>query len=57
MADGAIAQPTWFDPYEEASIDLSRYSSVQSFFDYGTKAVMPDLVFYTQLGSDETPSA
>lgn len=47
MIDGAIAQPAVIYPYAEPEkIPLSNDYGVSMFFDYGTKALTPDLIFY-----------
>jgi hypothetical protein len=46
MADGAIAQPVVTYPYTEPErIPLSNDSAVALFYNYGTKALSPDLIF------------
>ena len=47
MIDGAIAQPAVIYPYKEPEkIPLSNDYGVSMFFDYGTKALTPDLIFH-----------
>lgn len=47
MIDGAIAQPALIYPYAQPEkIPLSNDYGVSMFFDYGTKALTPDLIFY-----------
>lgn len=46
MADGAVAQPIMSDQYTAEKIPLSNAYGVELFYHYGTKAVMPDLIFY-----------
>lgn len=47
MVEGAIAQPALIYPYAEPEkIPLSNDFGVSMFFDYGTKALTPDLIFY-----------
>ena len=47
MIEGAIAQPAVIYPYAEPEkIPLSNDYGVSMFFDYGTKALTPDLIFY-----------
>jgi hypothetical protein len=47
MIEGAIAQPAVIYPYAEPEkIPLSNDYGVSMFFDYGTKAMTPDLIFY-----------
>ncbi len=50
MATESIAQPVSIMPYETDDIPLSADQAVQMFYDYGTKALMPDLVKYATLG-------
>lgn len=51
MADGAIAQPVMSDAYTAEKIPLSNAYGVEMFYHYGTKAVMPDLIFYKEKSS------
>lgn len=47
MIDGSIAQPAVIYPYREPEkIPLSNDYGVSMFFDYGTKALTPDLIFH-----------
>lgn len=47
MIEGAIAQPAVIYPYgEPEKIPLSNDYGVSMFFDYGTKALTPDLIFH-----------
>lgn len=46
MATGAVAQPVSAQPYAPERIALSKAMAAELFFDYGTKAVMADLIFY-----------
>ena len=48
MVDGAIAQPVMSDEYKAEKIPLSNAYGVELFYNYGTKAVMPDLIFYKE---------
>lgn len=48
MVDGAIAQPVMSDEYKAEKIPLSNAYGVELFYSYGTKAVMPDLIFYKE---------
>lgn len=48
MADGAIAQPIMSNEYKPEKIPLSEAYAVELFYHYGTKAVMPDLIFYKE---------
>ena len=46
MIEGAIAQPAVIYPYKEPEkIPLANDYGVSMFFDYGTKALTPDLIF------------
>ena len=45
MIEGAVAQPAVIYPYKEPEkIPLSNDWGVSMFFDYGTKALTPDLI-------------
>lgn len=47
MIQGAVAQPVVLYPYKEPEkIPLSNDYGISFFFDYGTKALTPDLIFY-----------
>lgn len=47
MIEGAIAQPVVIYPYKDPEkIPLSNDYGVSMFFDYGTKALTPDLIFH-----------
>ena len=47
MVDGAVAQPVVMYPYRAPErIPLSNDMAVAMFYDYGTKALTPDLIFY-----------
>lgn len=47
MIEGAIAQPAVIYPYKEPEkIPLSNDYGVSMFYDYGTKALTPDLIFH-----------
>lgn len=46
MADGAVAQPVFSSPAFPEKIPLSNALGFGLFFSYGTKAVMPDLIFF-----------
>lgn len=48
MVDGAIAQPVMSNEYKPEKIPLSEAFAVELFYHYGTKAVMPDLIFYKE---------
>lgn len=52
MAEGAIAQPVVLYPYAEPEkIPLSNDFGVGLFYDYGTKALAPDLIFFFEEGA------
>lgn len=47
MIEGALAQPAVIYPYKDPEkIPLSNDYGVSMFFDYGTKALTPDLIFH-----------
>ena len=48
MVTGSVAQPVLPRPYTAEKIPLSEAYAVELFFYYGTKAVMPDLIFYKE---------
>lgn len=53
MIEGAIAQPAVIYPYKEPEkIPLSNDYGVSMFFDYGTKALTPDLIFHYSTSTD-----
>lgn len=45
MVEGAVAQPVMAKQYVAEKIPLSDAYGVELFYDYGTKAVTPDLIF------------
>ena len=45
MVVGAVAQPVYSVPYRAEKVPLSDAHAVSIFFHYGTKTVMPDLIF------------
>lgn len=45
MVRGSVAQPVTMDQYDAARIPLSNAFAVELFYSFGTKAVMPDLIF------------
>ncbi|MEA4831938.1 hypothetical protein SDC9_75303 [bioreactor metagenome] len=52
MIDGAIAQPVVTYPYKDPEkIPLSNDYGVAFFYDYGTKALTPDLIFFYEKGA------
>ena len=50
MIDGAVAQPVVTDEYDVEKIPLSNNYGLELFFSKGTKAIMPDLIKYANLG-------
>lgn len=46
MAYGSIAQPVVAQPYEVERIPLSNAIAIELYYNYGTQAVMPDLIKY-----------
>ena len=50
MVDGAIAQPVKSTPYSAEKIPLSEAYGIELFYHYGTKSVMPDLIFKNKKG-------
>jgi len=52
MVEGAIAQPVVIYPYADPEkIPLSNDYGVSMFYDYGTKALAPDLIFFFEEGA------
>lgn len=52
MIDGAIAMPAVIYPYKDPEkIPLSNDFAVALFYDYGTKALTPDLIFFYEKGA------
>ncbi len=52
MVEGAIAQPVVLYPYAEPEkIPLSNDYGVSLFYDYGVKALTPDLIFFFEEGA------
>jgi hypothetical protein len=47
MVQGAIAQPIGVTPYNPTRIPLSKAIAIELFYDYGTDALTPDLIFYS----------
>lgn len=45
MVRGAVAQPVMADQYTAEKIPLSKAIGIELFFDYGTEAITPDLIF------------
>ena len=50
MVDGALAQPVKSTPYSAEKIPLSEAYGIELFYHYGTKSVMPDLIFKNKKG-------
>ena len=46
IVDGAIAQPVRSNQYTAEKVPLSNATAIELFYSYGTKTVMPDLLFY-----------
>jgi hypothetical protein len=46
MMVGAVAQPVAVVDFKTGEIPLSNETAMQMFFNYGTQAVMPDLIMY-----------
>lgn len=54
MIDGAIALPVVIYPYKDPEkIPLSNDYAVAMFYDYGCKALTPDLIFFYEKGAGE----
>ena len=52
MIEGAIAQPVVIYPYKDPEkIPLSNDYGVAMFYDYGTEALTPDLIFFYEKGA------
>lgn len=45
MVKGAVAQPVMMDQYAAEKVPMSDAIAVELFYNYGTKAVTPDLIF------------
>ena len=52
MCTGSIAQPVMPTPYEPSRIPLSKAIAIELYYSYGTKAVMPDLIYYVGTYTD-----
>ncbi len=52
MMKGAVAQPVAIVDFKTAEIPLSNETAMQLFFNYGTKAVMEDLIMYGTVVSE-----
>lgn len=48
---GAVAQPVIINQYAAEKIGLSNDVAIELFYSYGTKAVMPDLIFSATYGT------
>lgn len=46
MVQGSIAQPVHAVPFDIERVQLSKAYAIELFYDYGTKAIMEDLIFY-----------
>jgi hypothetical protein len=52
MIEGAVAQPVVTYPYKDPEkIPLSNDYGIAMFYDYGTKALTPDLIFFYEKGA------
>ena len=52
MVEGAVAQPVSSDVYEAVALPLGNNWALKLFYDFGTTAVMPDLIYvYSTAGS------
>lgn len=49
---GAMAQPVAIDEYTAERIPLSNAVAIELYYSYGTKAIMPDLIFKAGEGAD-----
>lgn len=56
MCKESIAQPVFPSPYAPSRIPLSRAIAIELFYSYGTKAIMPDLIYYSMIPG-YTPAA
>lgn len=45
MVEGAVAQPVSSDVYEAVALPLGNNWALKLFYDFGTTAVMPDLIY------------
>ena len=48
MMNGAIAQPYYVSEYDAEKIPLDDAVALESFLYKGTKALMPDTIYYNQ---------
>lgn len=53
MVNGAVAQPVLPRPYSAEKIPMSEAYALELFFYYGTKTIMPDLIFVQKPASQE----
>lgn len=49
---GSVAQPVGVTPYSAAKIPFANAVSVELYYSFGTKAIMPDCIFAGALDSD-----
>lgn len=49
---GSVAQPVKVYPYNPERIPLSNDVAIELFYDYGTEAIMPDLIYAGALDAD-----
>lgn len=55
MVLGAVAQPVRSDVYRARELPLTKAWSLELFYDYGTTAAMPDLIYTYAAASTLTP--
>lgn len=51
MVEGAVAQPVSATPYTARDLQLTNKWALELFYDYGTAAVMPDLIYVYEAAS------
>lgn len=51
MVEGAVAQPVSVTPYNARDLQLTNKWALELFYDYGTTAVMPDLIYVYEAAS------
>lgn len=51
MVEGAVAQPVSVTPYDAKELQLTNSWALELFYDYGTTAVMPDLIYVYEAAS------
>lgn len=49
---GSVAQPVTVTPYSASRIPLSKAVAVELYYDFGTKAIMSDLIYAAALDGD-----